>query len=170
MEHSKDKCILLRDLEEATSPETSSLWGVFASYVYSAPQSEPLALKGELLEIVAALASDSEETPSNNNKLVLRGIKQKELRVECLAEDLRAISTEEAQVLLGVQSLAERCRIVDEKILQVQQSWTAGTEVCVKLKDIGKEVDAVVHYRGPLLPYDGTMFGVEIQVSRLSKQ
>ena len=162
----EDKYVLLRDMEEPKSEEAGYLWGMLTTYVYSSPQSpvEPLALRGELLEIDPSVPSEP-----GSSKLAFQGWKKKDLKLECFAADVKAVSNEEAMILLGVQSFAERCRIVTENLLESAWELLPGTEVYVELKEVRQEVEAVVRYKGALPPYDGIMFGVEIQVSMRDK-
>ena len=63
--------------------------------------------------------------------------------------------------------LSERCNIVNDKqdLLRWGLTENEGCHVLVWLDDLKKNVDAFVHYKGALPPYDGIMFGVEIVVS-----
>ena len=157
----KSNFILLRDLEDPSTQDSSVLWGMLTNYVYGTQP--PVALKGELFE-----ARPVEEQPTgDSDRIALRGLKQKCLEVDCLKEDLQVITPEDAQILLAVQSYSERCNIVNDKqdLLRWGLTENEGYHVLVWLDDLKKNVDAVVHYKGALPPYDGIMFGVEIVVS-----
>lgn len=157
----KNKFILLRDLEDPSSQASGMLWGMLSNYVYGT--SPPIALKGELFEALPA-----EEQPAGiEDKIALRGLKQKCLKVECPKEDLQVITDDDAQILLAVQSYNERCRMLNERqeLLRWGVTENEGSQVLVWMDDMKKNVAAVVHYKGALPPYDGIMFGVEIVVS-----
>ena len=89
------------------------------------------------------------------------------MEVECPKEDLQVIDEHDAQILLAVQSYSERCRMLNERqdLLRWGGSENEGCQVLVWMEDLKKNVDAVVHYKGALPPFDGIMFGVEIVVS-----
>ena len=152
--------ILLRDLEDPSSRVAGMLWGMLSNYVYGTQP--PLALKGELFE---ALPAD-EQPAGIDDKVAVRGLKQKYLQVECPKENLQIISDKDAYLLLAVQSYHERCRIFDDKkdLLRWGVTDNEGCQVSVWMDDLKKDVTAVVHYKGALPPYDGIMFGVEIVV------
>jgi hypothetical protein len=157
--------LLLKDVENPDFPNNTSWWGMLSGYVYTPedvlPQSEKLALRGEVLE-----AREAEAQPAEDSKqIALRGVKQIFQHVECDREDLKWISSEEAQLLLAVNSYSERCRIVDEGYLALGCSLKEGATVTTRIKDVQRDVAGVVRYKGPVSPYDGTMFGVEILVS-----
>lgn len=155
--------LLLKDVENPEFSSGSSWWGMFSSYVYTSedvPPSETLALRGELLE-----ARKQDEQPDDTNKIALRGVKQIFQHVECYREDLKRLTHEETQLLLAVNSYLERYRIVEDGFLSLGCNLEEGAKVSVRIKEIKKDVSAVVRYKGPVTPYDGTMFGVEILVS-----
>lgn len=151
--------MLLRDLEDP-SAQSGVLWGMLSTYVYG--MQPPLALKGELFE---ALPSDEQAT-GVEDKLAVRGLKQKCLQVECPKEDLAEVSDKDAYILLAVQSYTERCKMVTAKrsLLSWGVTDNEGCLVSVWIDDLRKDVAAVLHYKGALPPYDGIMFGVEIVV------
>lgn len=152
--------VLLRDLEDPSNQASNVLWGMLSNYVYGTLP--PIALKGELFE---ALPAD-EQPAGIEDKIALRGLKQKCLKVECPKEDLQAINEHDAQILLAVQSYSERCRMLNERqdLLHWGGSENEGCQVLVWIEDLKKNVDAIVHYKGALPPYDGIVFGVEIVV------
>lgn len=152
--------ILLRDLEDPLTQGSGMLWGMLSNYVYGTLP--PLALKGELFEVLPA----DEQPTGIEDKIALRGLKQTGLRVECPKENLQIISDKDAYVLLAVQSYQERCRMIKEKQNLLDWSVTAneGCQVFVWMDDLMKDVAAVLHYKGAVPPYDGIMFGVEIVV------
>ncbi|XP_078367513.1 uncharacterized protein LOC144651443 isoform X2 [Oculina patagonica] len=154
----KSYFILLRDLEDPSSQASGMLWGMLSNYVYGT--SPPIALKGELFE---ALPAD-EQPVGIEDKIALRGLKQKCLNVECPKEDLQVITEDDAQILLAVQSYNERCRLLIERqeLLRWGVTENEGSQVLVWMDDMKKNVAAVVHSKGALPPYDGIMFGVEI--------
>lgn len=164
MDHRTGYYLLLKDVENPEFSSGSSWWGMFSSYVYTTedvpPPSETLALKGELLE-----ARKTDEQPDDTNKIALRGVKQIFQHVECDREDLKRLTYEETQLLLAVNSYLERCRIVEEGYLSVGCSLEEGAKVTARIKEIKRDVSAIVRYKGQVSPYDGTMFGVEILVS-----
>lgn len=131
---------------------------MLSTYVYGIQP--PLALKGELFE---ALPSDEQPT-GVEDKLAVRGLKQKCLQVECPKEDLAEVSDKDAYILLAVQSYTERCKMVTAKrsLLSWGVTDNEGCQVSVWIDDLRKDVAAVLHYKGALPPYDGIMFGVEI--------
>lgn len=153
--------ILLRDLEDPSNQASGMLWGMLSNYVYGTLP--PIALKGELFE---ALPAD-EQPVEIEDKIALRGLKQKCLKVECSKEDLQDISQQDSQILLAVQSYNERCRLLNERqdLLRWGVTENEGCQVLVWMDDLKKNVAAVVHYKGALPPYEGIMFGVEIIVS-----
>lgn len=161
----RNNFILLRDLEDPSSQASGVLWGMLSNYVYGTQP--PIALKGELFEA----RSVDEQPAGDGDKIALRGLKQKCLEVDCPKDDLQVLSTEDAQLLLAVQSYSERCRILNEKqdLLRWGLTETEGCQVLVWMDDMKKNVSAVVHYKGALPPYDGIMFGVEIVVSAIFK-
>ncbi|XP_048576535.1 U-box domain-containing protein 33 [Nematostella vectensis] len=159
--------ILLKDIENPSLAEKSSWWNVLTSYVSSneddeceVPTQRYLALKGEILQ-----ALDPEKQPTDPNKIALRGAKQICLRFECDLEDVEAISETDAQLLLAVLSYPERLRIINEEGV-IGEFLCEGSKVNVVLKELKKEVAGVVRYMGPVSPYDGIMFGIEIMDPR----
>ncbi|EDO30427.1 predicted protein [Nematostella vectensis] len=155
--------ILLKDIENPSLAEKSSWWNVLTSYVSSneddeckVPTQRYLALKGEILQ-----ALDPEKQPTDPNKIALRGAKQICLRFECDLEDVEAISETDGQLLLAVLSYPERLRITNEEGV-IGEFLCEGSKVNVVLKELKKEVAGVVRYMGPVSPYDGIMFGIEI--------
>lgn len=156
--------LLLKDVENPSFPDNSSWWGMFSSYVYSTedevPQIPHLALKGELLE-----ALELTEQPQDSNRISLHAVKQFYQRLECNIEDLKPVEKEEMNLLLAVDSYYERCRIIEDGKLSYACTINEGDEVNVMIKDIQKEVSAVVRYKGLVPPFYGTVFGVEITVS-----
>lgn len=153
--------ILLRDLEDPANQASGVLWGMLSNYMYGT--SPPIALKNELFE---ALPAD-EQPVGVEDKISVRGLKQKCLKVECPKEDLQVITEDDAQILLAVQSYNERYRMLNERqdLLRWGVTENEGCQVLVWMDDLKKNVSAVVHYKGALPPYDGIMFGVEIVVS-----
>lgn len=158
--------LLLKDVENPSYTENATWWQTFSSYVYTSEddvvQQPHLALKGELLE-----ALELEQQPQDTTKISLRAVKQSYLRIECNTDDLKPIEVEEMKLLLAVNSFYERCRIIDEGRIKYGSTLDEGNEVVVRMKDLQKEVSGVVRYKGPVPPFYGTMFGVEITVSSI---
>lgn len=154
----RNNFILLRDLEDPSTQDSGVLWGMLSNYVYGTQP--PIALKGELFEA----RSVDEQPAQDSEKIALRGLKQKCLEVDCPKEELQVISLEDAQILLAVQSFSKRCSIVNDRqdLLRWALTENEGCKVLVWMDDLKKNVDAIVHYKGALPPYDGIMFGVEI--------
>ena len=165
MDHRTGFYMLLKDADNPRFSDSSTWWEMFSSYVYSpdddVAQPEHLALKGELLE-----ALEREKQPLDTQRISLRAVKQFYQRVECNCEDLKQINVEEMKLLIAVFSYSERCRIVDNGYLSYGCTIKEGDEVTVRIKDL-QDVAGVVRYKGPVPPYDGTMFGIEILVSEI---
>ena len=62
-------------------------------------------LKGELLE-----ALPESEQPGDSTRIAFGGIDRK-LRLECRMEDVKKLTPEEADLLLGISSTKSRCEI-----------------------------------------------------------
>jgi len=156
--------LLLNDVENPNFSENPSWWGMLSSYVYTTedevPQLPHLALKGELLE-----ALEPAEQPQDPSRISLRAVKQSYQRLECNVDDLKPVEKEEMKLLLAVDSYYERCSILADGRLAYGCTINEGDEVNVRIKDLQKEVSAVVRYKGLVPPFYGTVFGVEIMVS-----
>ncbi|KAK3754779.1 hypothetical protein QZH41_019691, partial [Actinostola sp. cb2023] len=168
MDHRTGFYMLLKDADNPQFSDSSTWWEMFSSYVYSpdddVAQPEHLALKGELLE-----ALEREKQPLDTQRISLRAVKQFYQRAECNCEDLKQINVEEMKLLIAVFSYSERCRIVDNGYLSYGCTIKEGDEVTVRIKDL-QDVAGVVRYKGPVPPYDGTMFGIEILDHQFRRQ
>ncbi len=119
-------------------------------------------LRGELLE---ALPDD--EQPLDSTKIALVGIDRKSLRLECHTEDLFGLSDEDADLLLAIPSPQLRYEsFIDKKRLDFGRRLSIGNQVSVSVEGISKDVPGIVWYKGKLTTLSGTMFGVELIVSR----
>ena len=157
MEEPKNKYILLHDRVGFTHERNLLSLGL------STKSTPTQVLQGELLE-----ALPEAEQPLDSIKITLVGIDRKSLRLECRTEDLTRLSDEDAKLLLAISSARQRYETyIDRKRLDFGRRLLPGDQVFVTVKGISKELPGVVWYKGELPSNLGTMFGVELIVSKL---
>ena len=116
-------------------------------------------LKGELLE-----ALPESEQPGDSTRIAFGGIDRK-LRLECRMEDVKKLTPEEADLLLGISSTKSRCEIYfDGKRLDFGKRLEHGSHVLVSIQGVSEKLAGVVRFKGGLPNLPGTMFGVELHV------
>ena len=122
-----------------------------------------LLLKGELLE-----ALPENEQPGDSTRIALGGIDRK-LRLECRTEDVKKLTLEEADLLLGISSTKLRCEIYfDRKRLDFGKRLEYGSYVLVSINGVSKKLPGVVWFKGELPCSSGTLFGIELHVSQVT--
>ena len=120
-------------------------------------------LRGKLLE-----ALPEAEQPKDSSKIALIGIDRKSLRLECGMECIIRRTEEDANLLLAISSLEERYQtFMDSLQLDFGRKIGPDSEVYVTVKRISKKLSGIVWYKGELPSCNGTMFGVELTVSKL---
>ena len=120
-------------------------------------------LKGELLE-----ALPETEQPDDSTKIALSGIERKHLRVECSTESVAKLSSEDANLLLAISSVGERYQTyIDRNRLDFGRRIDTGSQILVEVKGVAKKLHGTVWYIGELPPNLGTMFEVELFVSKI---
>ena len=136
---------------------------LLSSLGLSTKQSPMQVLRGELLE-----ALPEAEQPKDSSKIALIGIDRKSLRLECGMECIIRLTEEDANLLLAISSLEERYQIyMDRHRLYFGRKIRPDSEVYVTVKRISKKLSGIVWYKGELPSCNGTMFGVELTVSKL---
>ena len=130
---------------------------------FGAMKSTPTqVLKGELLE-----ALPETEQPNDSTRIALAGIDRKNLRLECRTEDITRLSIEDANLLLAISSVGLRYQsFIDRKLLDFGRQISLGSQVFVEVKGFSKKLHGTVWYVGELISLHGTMFGVELIVSK----
>ena len=119
-------------------------------------------LKGELLE-----ALPETEQPNDSTRIALAGIDRKSLRLECRTEDITRLTMEDANLLLAISSVGLRYQsFIDRKLLDFGRQISPGSQVFVEVKGFSKKLHGTVWYVGELISLHGTMFGVELIVSK----
>ena len=118
--------------------------------------------KGEILE-----ALPETEQPNDSTRIVLAVIDREKIRLECRTEDIARLMNEDANLLLAICSVGLRYQCyIDSKRLDFGRQISPGSQVFVELKGISKKLHGTVWYVGELERLRGTMFGVELTVSR----
>ena len=130
---------------------------------FGAMKSTPTqVLKGELLE-----ALPETEQPNDSTRIALAGIDRKNLRLECRTEDITRLTIEDANILLAISSVGLRYQtFIDRKRLDFGRQISPGSQVFVEVKGFSKKLHGTVWYIGELISLHGTMFGVELIVSK----
>ena len=166
MEESRNRYILLKDCIEETLkrsvPRQADHFFDLTWSLFSSPRQVP---KGELLE-----ALPESEQPGVSTRIALGGIDRK-LRLECRMEDVKKLTPEEADLLLGISSTKSRFEIYfDGKRLDFGKRLEHGSHVLVSIQHVSQKLSGVVRFKGRLPNLPGTMFGVElhVQVSLMS--
>ena len=119
-------------------------------------------LKGEILE-----ALPEREQPNDSTRIVLAVIDREKIRLECHLEDVRRLTNEDADLLLAICSVGLRYQCYfDRKRLDFGRQISPGSQVFVEVKGVSKKLHGTVWYVGELVGLRGTMFGVELTVSR----
>ena len=120
-------------------------------------------LRGELLE-----ALPEAEQPIDSTRIALAGIDRKSVRLECGKEDVNRLASEDANLLLAISSTDLRYQtFIDGTRLDYGRRVLPGSQVWVEVKGIRRKYRGTVRYKGELPPTLGTLFGVELTVSRL---
>ena len=84
--------------------------------------------------------------------------------MECIIR----LTEEDANLLLAISSLEERYQTyMDSLQLDFGRKIGPDSEVYVTVKRISKKLSGIVWYKGELPSCNGTMFGVELTVSKL---
>ena len=118
-------------------------------------------LKGELLE-----ALPESEQPNDSRRIALAGIDRKNLRLDCLTEDITRLTIEDKNLLLAISSVGLRYQtFINRKRLAFGRQIVPGKNVFLEVKGFSKKLHGVVRYIGEIPPLHGTMFGVELIVS-----
>ncbi len=153
----RNKYILLQDRVGQTVERNMLVLGL------STKSSPTQVLRGDLLE-----ALPEHDQPEDSTKIALVGIDRKSLRLECSTEYLTRLSDEDANLLLAISSLEERYQTFMDRIrLDFGRKILPGCKVYVTVKGFSKKLSGVVWYKGQLPSNSGTMFGVELIVSKL---
>ena len=119
-------------------------------------------LKGEILE-----ALPETEQPKDSTRIVLAVIDREKIRLECHTEDVARLTNEDANLLLAICSVGLRYQCyIDRKRLDFGRQISPGSQVFVEVKGVSKKLHGTVWYVGELVRLRGTMFGVELTVSR----
>ena len=119
-------------------------------------------LKGEILE-----ALPEREQPNDSTRIVLAVIDREKIRLECHLEDVRRLTNEDADLLLAICSVGLRYQCyIDRNRLDFGRQISPGSQVFVEVKGVSKKLHGTVWYVGELVGLRGTMFGVELTVSR----
>ena len=120
-------------------------------------------LKGELLE-----ALPETEQPNDSTRIALAGIDRKTLRLDCHTEDIARLRDKDADLLLAISSAGLRYQtFIHRNRLDFGRQISPGSQVLVEVKGVSKKLQGTVWYIGELPPLHGTMFGVELFVSKL---
>ena len=155
MEEVSQKYILLQDRVGYTVERN------IVSLVLPTKQSPTQVLRGELLE-----ALPEAEQPTDASKIALVGIDRKSLRLECGMECITRLTEEDANLLLAISSLRERCETyMDKALLDFGRNIGTESKVFVTVKGVSRKLPGIVWYKGELLSCSGTRFGVELIVS-----
>ena len=153
MEEPRNRYILLQDCIGETLKGSVPTLGIPTK---STPRQ---VLKGELLE-----ALPESEQPGDSTRIAVGGIDRK-LRLECRMEDVKKLTPEEADLLLGISSTKSRCEIYfDGKRLDFGKRLEHGSHVLVSIQGVSEKLAGVVRFKGGLPNLPGTMFGVELHV------
>lgn len=120
-------------------------------------------LKGELLEALAETVQ-----PNDSTRIALSGIDRKTLRLDCHTEDIARLMDKDADLLLAISSAGLRYQtFIHRNRLDFGRQILPGSQVLVEVKGVSKKLHGTVWYIGELPPLHGTMFGVELFVSKL---
>ena len=132
---------------------------------FGAMKSTPTQVcKGELLE-----ALPETDQPNDSTRIALAGFDRINLRLECRIEDITRLTIEDANLLLAISSVGLRHQsFIDRKRLDFGRQISPGSQVLVEVKGLSKKLLGTVWYIGELSPFHGTMFGVELVVSKLN--
>ena len=132
---------------------------------FGAMESTPTqVLKGELLE-----ALPETEQPNDSTRMALTGNDRKRIRLECRTEDTTRLTIEDANLLLAISSVGLRYQsFIDRKRLDFGRQISPGSQVFVEVKGFSNKLHGLVWYIGELPSFHGTMFGVELLVSKLN--
>ena len=131
----------------------------------SKKQSPMQVLRGELLE---APLPEAKLPKDSSSKIALIGIDRKSLRLECGMECISRLTEEDANLLLAISALEERYQTFMDRVrLDFGRKIGPDSKVYVTVKRISKKLSGVVWYKGELPLCCGTVFGVELTVSKL---
>ena len=130
------------------------------SYSVSGPKS---LLRGEIL-----IGNYFTSVDSATGTLRLHLYGKPSYYCDCPVETIMPLEDEEAMLLFSFKSNDERYKYFTNMSLDVGKKLTIGSNVYVKVRSsMGgtQELRGVIRYKGPL-PDEGTMFGVELLVSK----
>ncbi len=120
-------------------------------------------LRGELLESLPEA-----EQPLDLTRIAVVGIDRKSLRLECRTEDLARLSDEDANLLLAIFPFQLRFdTFIDRLRMDFGRRVEPYSQVFVSVEGISKDLPGIVWYKGELPSRPGTMFGIELIVSKL---
>ena len=157
MAEARKRYILLQDRVGNTQEKSILSFGLS---VKSVPTQ---LLKGELLEAFAET-----KQPDDPTRIALSRIDQKTLRVECDMGDIARLTDKDADLLLPISSAGLRYQtFIHRNRLDFGRQISLGSRVFVEVKGVSKKLQGTVCYIGELPPSHGTMFGVELIVSKL---
>ena len=121
-----------------------------------------MVIKGELLE-----ALPETEQPNDSTRIALAGIDRINLRLECRTEDITRLTVRDTNLLMAISSVGVRYQtFMDRRRLEFGRQISYGSQVFVEMGGVSKKLHGTVWYIGELAACHGTMFGVELVVSR----
>ena len=147
------KYILLRDADGRTPKRNIFTFGL------SMTSTRTEILKGSLLKELPEA-----EQPQDLTKVALVGIDCLSLRLETDICRLERLTDEDANLLLAISSLQERCETFKTRFHWGRQI-SLGSKVSVSVRGFSTNLPGVVWYKGESPSNSGTMFGVELTVT-----
>ena len=157
MEEPREIYILLRDCMGSKLEKNTLTFGLTTN-------ATPIQVyKGELLRDV------KQDSRSSMSRIILDaiGVDGKSLHLECGPKDINQLAIDDASLLLGISSAELRYQtFISRHRLAFGRYLHYGSQVRVEVEK--KKLRGTVRYKGQLPPTLGTMFGVELTVSRLS--
>ena len=132
-------------------------------YSYSSSSVKYL-LKGEILVRNLTTVVDS-----TNGTLTLHPYEKGTYSCDCPVENINPLEDEEAKLLLSFKTNGERYKYFTNSSLDTGKKMTIDCNVYVKIRSPSgntQELQAKIRYKGPLPGELGTIFGVELMVSK----
>ena len=145
------------------------IWAKKQDKAYSHPSSGvKCLLEGEILVRNLTTVVDS-----TNGTLRLHPYDKGTYYCDCPIETISSLEDEEAKLLLSFKTNGERYKYFKNSALDAGKRMTIGCHVYVKVRSSSgsntQELVAKIRYKGPLPGELGTMFGVELVVSKKGK-
>ncbi|XP_014665395.1 PREDICTED: LOW QUALITY PROTEIN: ubiquitin carboxyl-terminal hydrolase CYLD-like [Priapulus caudatus] len=122
--------------------------------------------KGILLKLLDDVKDKRGIVHKEEKKVQLASIEREDVTLVCSVSDIFQLSSVEADLLLAISSPAIRMQVLhNDEWLREGSSIKEGDLIDVYLHGLSKAASGIVRYRGTVLGFKGTMFGIEMTSS-----